>query len=84
MGILSFYLGIGNLGLLEAFPHLFMIGNSDTFLFLERVRKPCLTIFEGRFQDYYENGKSLHLVRTFIVFLIFFYITIALLMIYVF
>ena len=31
MGILNFYLGIRNLGLLEVFLHPFVIGNHDTF-----------------------------------------------------
>ena len=47
MGILKFYLGIGNLGLLEVFLHPFVIRNHDTFLFLERVGKPYLTISGG-------------------------------------
>ena len=37
------------------------------FLFLEQVRKPCLTISGGKSQDYYENGKSQHLVRISVV-----------------
>ena len=47
MGILNFYLEIGNLGLLEVFLHPFVIGNHDTFLSLEQVGKPCLTISKG-------------------------------------
>lgn len=58
MGILSFYLGIGNLGLLEVFLHPFMTGNRDTFLFLERIGKPCLTNSRGKSEDNSENGKS--------------------------
>ena len=58
VGILNFYVGIRNLGLLEVFLHLFVIGNHDTFLSLERVGKACLTISRGKSQDYYENGKS--------------------------
>ena len=68
MGILNFFLGTGNLGLLEVFLRPSMIGNRDTFLFLVRVRKPCLTIFGGKSQGYYKNGKSQHLVRISIVF----------------
>ena len=68
MGILNFYLEIGNLGLLEVFLHLFVIRNHDTFLSLEQVGKPCLTISGGKSQDYYENRKSQHLVHIFIVF----------------
>ena len=63
MGILNFCLGIGNPGLLGVFLRLFVIGNHDIFLFQERVEKPCLTISGGKSQDYYENGKSQHLVR---------------------
>ena len=48
MGILNFYLGIRNLGLLEVFLHPFVIGNHDTFLSLERVGKACLTISRGK------------------------------------
>ena len=48
MGILNFFLGTGNLGLLEVFLRPSMIGNRDTFLFLVRVKKPYLTIFGGK------------------------------------
>ena len=38
-----------------------MIGNHGTFLFLVRVGRPCLTIFGGKSQGYYEYGKVLAL-----------------------
>ena len=63
MGIFNFYPGIGNLGLLWVFLRLFVIGNHDIFSFLEQVGKPHPTIFGGKSQDYYENGKSQHLVH---------------------
>ena len=63
MGILNFFLGIGNLGLLGFFLHLFVIGNHNIFSFLEWVGKPCLMVSRGKSQDYYKNGKSQHLVR---------------------
>ena len=44
MGILNFYPGIGNLGLLGVFLCPFVIRNHDTFSFLELVGKLCLTI----------------------------------------
>ena len=44
MGILNFYPGIGNLGLLGVFLCPFVIQNHDTFSFLELVGKLCLTI----------------------------------------
>ena len=75
MGILSFYPGIGNLGLSKAFPLLFVIGNHYIFSFLEWVGKSYMTTSRGKSQDYCENGKSLHLVCTFIVFLYFLYTT---------
>ena len=71
MGILSFYLEIESLGLSKVFLLLFVIGNHHTFLFLEWVRKLCPTTSGGKSHDYYENGKSLCLVRTFIVFFCF-------------
>ena len=37
--------------------------------FLEPVGKSCLTTSGGKSQDYYGNGKSLHLVCSFIIFL---------------
>ena len=75
MGILNFYPGIGNLGLLGVFLRPFVIRNHDTFSFLELVRKLCLTISGGKSQDYYENGKSQHLVRISIVFFCFSFIS---------
>ena len=70
MGILSSYLGIESLGLFLGFRHPFMIGNHDFFFkFLDPVGKSCLTTSGGKSQDYCGNGKSLHLVRTFIIFL---------------
>ena len=75
MGILNFYLGIGNLGLLGVFLRPFGIGNHDTFSFLERVGKPCLMIFGVKSQDYYKNGKSQHLVRISIIFFCFSFIS---------
>ena len=68
MGILNFYPGIGNLGLLGVFLRPFVIGNHDTFSFLEWVGKLCLMISGGKSQDYYENGKSQHLVIISIIF----------------
>jgi len=67
MGILNFCLGLRNLGLLGVFLHPFVIGNHDIFSFLERVGKLYLTIFGGKSQDYYKNGKSQHLVHISIV-----------------
>lgn len=55
----------------KAFPRLFVIGNCDTFLFLEWVGKLCLTTSRGKSQGYCEIGKFLRLVRTFIVFFCF-------------
>ena len=75
MGILNFYPGIGNLGLLGVFLRPFVIWNHDTFSFLELVGKLCLTISEGKSQDYYENGKFQHLVRISIVFFCFSFIS---------
>ena len=57
MGILNSCPRIGNLGLLGVFPRFSVIGNHDIFSFLERVGKPCPTIFGGKSQGYYENGK---------------------------
>jgi len=71
MGISSSCLGIESLGLFVDSHHHFVIGNHDTFSFLEPVGKPCQTTFGGKSQDYCKNGKSLCLVRTFIVFLSF-------------
>ena len=39
------------------------------FKFLDSVGKSCLTTSGGKSQDYCGNGKSLHLVHTFIIFL---------------
>lgn len=69
MGILSFYPGIENIGLSLDSSHPFAIGNHNTFSFLERVGKPCLISSRGKSQDYFRNGKFLHLVHNFIVFL---------------
>ena len=55
MGILSFSLGIENLGLLKAFPHLFVIGNRDTFFIFGMG-------WETMFDDF------LGFVRTFFIF----------------
>ena len=71
MGILSFYPEMGNLGLSKAFPLLFVIGNHDIFSFSEWVWKLYLTTSGGKSQNYCENGKSVRLVRTFIIFLYF-------------
>ena len=73
MGTLNFCLGLGNLGSGGVFLHPFVIGNHDYFLFLEWVGKLYLTIFGWKSQDYYENGKSQHLVHISIVLFFFFF-----------
>ena len=64
-GILSFYLGIENLGLSLDFSPPFVTRNQDISLSLELTGKPCLTTYRAKSRAYYRNGKFYHLVRTF-------------------
>ena len=64
-GILSFYLGIENLGLSLDFSPPFVTRNQDISLSLELTGKPCLTTYRAKSRGYCGNGKFYHLVRTF-------------------
>lgn len=65
MGIMSFFLGVENVGLfLDSFL-LFVIENHDTSLFLDLDGKPCLTTFGVKSRGYYGNGKSHLIVHSF-------------------
>ena len=66
MGILSFYLGIENLGSSLGFLSPFVTENHNTFfLSLELAGKPCLTTYGVKSRGYCGNGKFRRLMRTF-------------------
>ena len=65
MGILSFYLGIENLGSSLDFAPPFVTRNHDISLSLELAGKPCLTTYRAKSRGYCRNGKFHHLVHTF-------------------
>ena len=69
MGILTFYLGIESLGLSKAFLHFFHDWKSRYF-FISGTSWETMSD-DGKSQDYCENGKSLCLVHTFIIFFCF-------------
>ena len=67
MGILSFYLGIENLGSSLDFSPPFVTRNHDISLSLELAGKPCLTTYRAKSRGYCRNGKFHHLVHTFLL-----------------
>jgi len=58
-----------NSRVISRFPSSFMTGNHDIFSSLELIGKPCMMTSRRKSQDYCKNGKSLRLVRIFIIFL---------------
>ena len=73
MGILSFCLGIENLGSSLGFPP-FVTRTHDISLSLELAGKPCLVTYKAKSRGYCGNGKFHHLVCTFFIYLSFFLI----------